>query len=279
MELTAAIEGLSAVPLGSSVSIFPNSDYVIRGITEWVDGWEARGWKTSAGTDVLNQDLWRRLIVLTSQRSVEWKTDRNYAGVLLNDMASKLAVMAIPSDNAVSLLPQPPRPIPEQQFHDEDTVYIYTDGACSENPGPGGWGAVIEDRKGSREINGSEDNTTNNRMELTAAIEAISRVDKSRSIILTTDSQYLKNGVETWLRNWERNNWQTSNKKEVKNQDLWMKISELQKTRKIQWRWVKGHSGHPQNERADKLAVEGVKNAKSKCGPTSVPCQWTVHMV
>lgn len=134
-------------------------------------------------------------------------------------------------------------------------IYIYTDGACKGNPGIGGWGALIMYNSHKKEIWGKEDNTTNNRMELTAVIEALKVIKNPViPIIIITDSQYVKNGIETWIHNWKINNWRTSSKSAVKNDDLWKQLDSLSQNFNIKWQWVKSHSGHTENERADYLA-------------------------
>jgi len=138
---------------------------------------------------------------------------------------------------------------------------IYTDGACSGNPGPGGWGAVIlDEKKNEINISGEEKDTTNNRMELTAPIMALKRIKKASKIIIYTDSIYLKNGITTWIKNWENNGWMNSNKKPVKNKDLWLTLNQLSKEKIIDWKWIKAHAGNKYNEIADKLATEAIKN-------------------
>ena len=135
-------------------------------------------------------------------------------------------------------------------------VEIFTDGACSGNPGVGGWGAILRYKDIEKELSGGEENTTNNRMELTAVIEALSALKASCNITLYTDSKYVMNGITEWLESWKKNNWRTSNKKSaVKNVDLWQKLDELVSKHEIRWVWVKGHNGHPENERCDALAV------------------------
>jgi ribonuclease HI len=139
-------------------------------------------------------------------------------------------------------------------------IDIYTDGACEGNPGPGGWGVLIIEAGGRRrELSGGEPATTNNRMELTAAIEALRATDGS--VRLHTDSQYVKNGITAWIKSWKRNGWRTADKKPVKNQDLWQALDAACAARKVDWRWVRGHSGHAENERADELARLGVRSA------------------
>ena len=131
---------------------------------------------------------------------------------------------------------------------------IYTDGSCSGNPGPGGWGAVMKCNDQIKEISGFEDETTNNRMELMAAIQALKQIKHQYKIDLTTDSQYLQLGMTQWLKNWKQNAWRTAAKKAVKNIDLWQQLDTLNQQYDIEWHWIKSHDGHPDNERADYLA-------------------------
>ncbi|MEK9592639.1 MAG: ribonuclease HI [Luminiphilus sp.] len=141
-------------------------------------------------------------------------------------------------------------------------VQVFTDGACSGNPGPGGWGAVLRFGDKERELCGGADNTTNNRMELTAAIEGLRALNEPCEVVLTTDSTYVKDGITRWLANWKKNGWKTAAKKAVKNQDLWQELDHQTSRHTVQWQWVKGHSGHPENERADALANQGMDKVK-----------------
>ena len=143
------------------------------------------------------------------------------------------------------------------------TLQLYTDGACSGNPGPGGWGAIIRSSSGDIELSGGERNTTNNKMELTAVIEALSQTEKGCEAIITTDSEYVKNGITKWIFNWMKNNWKTASKEPVKNKELWTALWELTQDRKITWQWVRGHTGHPENERCDSLARAEIKKLRS----------------
>lgn len=136
-------------------------------------------------------------------------------------------------------------------------IDIYTDGACSGNPGPGGWGVLIIDGEKRTELSGGDAETTNNRMELTAAIEALIATKDAGPVKLHTDSQYVKNGINDWIRNWKRNGWKTASRKPVKNKDLWEALDAEIDDRAIEWRWVKGHAGDAGNERADELARMG----------------------
>jgi ribonuclease HI len=133
-------------------------------------------------------------------------------------------------------------------------VTIYTDGACHGNPGPGGWGAILVAGETRREISGYQPQTTNNRMEMTAALEALGRLREPCEVELFTDSQYLRTGMREWLAKWKRNNWRTSDKKPVKNEDLWRQLDAAAQIHDIHWHWVRGHDGHPENERCDELA-------------------------
>ncbi|MAC36160.1 MAG: ribonuclease HI [Halieaceae bacterium] len=142
------------------------------------------------------------------------------------------------------------------------SVSAFTDGACSGNPGPGGWGVVLRSGEHEREIYGGEIETTNNRMELTAAIEALQALRESCQVELTTDSTYVKDGITRWLQKWKINGWKTAAKKPVKNQDLWEQLETQTDRHVVQWLWVKGHSGHPGNERADALANLGMNEIR-----------------
>lgn len=137
-------------------------------------------------------------------------------------------------------------------------VVIYTDGACRGNPGPGGWGALLRYGDKEKTLHGGETMTTNNRMELTAAIESLAALKQPCKVILTTDSEYVRQGITTWLTNWKKRGWKTSAKKPVKNVDLWQKLDEQAARHDVEWHWVKGHSGHPENELADALANRGI---------------------
>jgi ribonuclease HI len=148
-------------------------------------------------------------------------------------------------------------------------LFAYTDGACSGNPGPGGWGALLIARDGDavlkeRELNGGEALTTNNRMELLAAISALEALDRPTTITVVTDSAYVKNGIAGWIEGWKRNGWRTADRKPVKNEDLWRRLDEARARHKVRWEWIKGHAGHPENERADELARAGMKPFKPR---------------
>ncbi|MFA5948966.1 MAG: ribonuclease HI [Hyphomicrobium sp.] len=150
---------------------------------------------------------------------------------------------------------------------EEKRVQIYTDGACSGNPGPGGWGAILIYGEHRRELKGGEPHTTNNRMELMAAISSLEALKKGVAVDLFTDSEYVRNGITKWINGWKRNGWKTADKKPVKNMELWQRLDEALKRHQVAWHWVKGHAGHPENERADELARLGIAGLK-KSGTT-----------
>jgi ribonuclease HI len=141
-------------------------------------------------------------------------------------------------------------------------ITVYTDGACSGNPGPGGWGAVLKYGEHEKEIYGGEAETTNNRMEMMAAIKALQAIKGDCHVDIHTDSNYLKDGITKWIFNWKKNGWKTANRKEVKNVDLWLELDAALASHDVHWHWVKGHSGHDGNERADALAVKGAEENK-----------------
>ena len=140
----------------------------------------------------------------------------------------------------------------------QNIVYIYTDGACKGNPGPGGWGAILKYADNVKEIKGFIPETTNNIMELTAVIEALQSLTRPCRIIITTDSSYVKDGITEWIHVWKKKGWKTAGKKPVKNKNLWTKLESETRRHQIKWEWVKGHSGHPENERADELANQAI---------------------
>ena len=143
---------------------------------------------------------------------------------------------------------------------DKNIVHIFTDGACKGNPGPGGWGAIMKYGDHVKELNGYSSKTTNNIMEITAVIEALKSLTRPCAIILTTDSNYVKDGITQWIHNWKKKGWKTANKKPVKNKECWLQLDVEVQRHQIEWKWVKGHSGHPENERADELANEAVED-------------------
>ncbi len=144
-----------------------------------------------------------------------------------------------------------------------EQVELFTDGACRGNPGPGGWGVVLRFKDTEKELYGAEPDTTNNRMELKAVIEGLNALTRDCPVRVTTDSQYVKNGITQWIHNWKRNGWKTAAKKPVKNVDLWQALDEAASRHQVEWAWVRGHTGHPENERADALANRAIDEMQS----------------
>ena len=144
----------------------------------------------------------------------------------------------------------------------DKTVSLYTDGACKGNPGKGGWGVLMRYGSHEKELFGGEAHTTNNRMELTAIIQGLAAIKRPCAVVIYTDSQYVKNGMEKWIHDWKKNGWKTASKQPVKNEDLWQQLDRLAAQHQIQWQWVRGHAGHAENERADALANQGVASVE-----------------
>jgi ribonuclease HI len=145
-----------------------------------------------------------------------------------------------------------------------DIVQLFTDGACSGNPGPGGWGAILRCKGVEKELKGGENPTTNNRMEMMAVLEGLNALSRSCTVEVYTDSEYVKKGMTEWLRGWKARGWKTADRKPVKNDDLWKALEQAAARHKVTWHWVRGHSGHPENERADQLARDGIKDGLGK---------------
>ncbi len=154
------------------------------------------------------------------------------------------------------------------EYPDDNLVEVFTDGACSGNPGPGGWGVILRWRDTERELWGGAPETTNNRMELMAAIMALESLNRQVRVRLHTDSTYVRNGITEWIKGWKKNGWKTAARKPVKNVDLWRRLDAASADHEIDWRWVKGHTGHPENERADELARRGADEARADADST-----------
>lgn len=169
------------------------------------------------------------------------------------------SALLLESNDALSEL----RTLPQDMY---PCVDIYTDGACSGNPGPGGWGAVVRYLASETDMSGGEEKTTNNRMEMMAAVQSLKALPLRCKVTIHTDSMYLKDGVTKWMTNWKKNGWMTASRTPVKNQDIWQELDSLLTQQDITWQWVKGHAGHPENERADALARNGIISAGMRMG-------------
>ena len=284
MEMTAAIKALESLSEPTRIQLYTDSQYLKDGITVWIKNWRMNGWQTSKKKPVKNSELWQRLDELCEEHDVEWNWLKGHAGTEGNERADAIARSGMKPylDQASQIQAaqgtaggqgvvcdtreEKSGDMATEHLGTERTVEVvaYTDGACSGNPGPGGWGVLLQaTRAGSiikeREYSGGESATTNNRMEMTAAIKALESLSEPTRIQLYTDSQYLKDGITLWIRNWRVNGWRTSNKKPVKNSELWKRLDELCKEHDVEWSWLKGHAGAEGNERADAIARSGMK--------------------
>ena len=291
MEMTAAIKALECLSRSTRIRLHTDSQYLKNGITDWIRKWRANGWRTATKKPVKNSELWQRLDKLCQEHDVEWIWLKGHAGIEGNERADAIARLGMKPyldqsrgsrNERRSTEPAQGTSDDRSVIHDarEDNkpdiasehsgaaprveVIAYTDGACSGNPGPGGWGVLLQPVKSGslpkeRELSGGESRTTNNRMEMTAAIKALECLPSSTRIRVHTDSQYLKNGITDWIRKWRANGWRTASKTPVKNSELWRRLDELCQVHDVEWIWLKGHAGIEGNERADALARSGMK--------------------
>jgi ribonuclease HI len=227
MELTAAIHALEALKRPSKIEFHTDSEYLRKGITQWMEGWAERGWKTKRGKPVSNADLWKRLMPLVQWHTINWHWVKGHSGDPLNERVDTLAREA-------RLQITPPDQLPE------DVQRLYVRGSCKGNPGPGGWGAVLIKEGESEQNSGSEAQTTNNRMELQAAISGLLLVQPGSAVQVVTTSDYLFQGATRWIHGWRRRNWKKRDGQEVANADLWQALDRLSQEYAIQWVNAKG---------------------------------------
>lgn len=242
MELTAAIEALQALKRPCTVSFYTDSQYLRRGITQYIEKWAAKNWK-----GVQNVDLWRRLWPLVKKHQMEWHWVKGHAGDELNERVDQLARQA-------RLAITPPEEI------DPHIPKLYLRGSCKGNPGPGGWGVILEAGDETEQYSGSESQTTNNRMELTAAIEGLLRLPPGSSVQIFTTSDYLYQGITQWIHNWRRRNWQKKGDQPVANADLWQALDQLTAAYAVRWINAKGQTLQGLEE-AGKLAAAALEVA------------------
>jgi len=247
MELTAAIEALRALKRPSSVEFHTDSEYVRRGITEWIERWAGKGWKHKDGRPVANADLWQVLWSLAQRHQIEWHWVKGHAGHPMNERVDALARQA-----RLEITP-------EAQISD-DVPRIYVRSSCKGNPGPGGWGAVLERGGETEQSSGSAPATTNNRMELTAVIEGLLLLPPGSAVQLFTTSDYLFQGATRWIHGWRKRDWRKKDDKPVANADLWQALDQLMNQYAIRWINAKGQD-KPALAEASQLAVEAAKIA------------------
>ncbi len=247
MELTAACEALRALKRPCQVTLYTDSNYVKKGISEWIEKWSANGWK-SKGKPIQNVDLWQRLAAQTERHQVDWQWVRGHAGNLYNERVDKLARQA-----RLAITPV--------QIDDPNMPKLFLRGTCKGNPGPGSWGIVAEQAGETRQLSGSVPATTNNRMELLAAIEALKLVDAGIPVQLITTSDYLFQGATKWIIGWRRRNWQKRDGKPVANADLWQILDAEMGRRRLIWINAKGEQSDKFRQGLDE-AGKLAKNAQ-----------------
>lgn len=239
MELTAAIKALEAIPAHSHVALYTDSQYLRKGITEWMANWKQQGWKKRDGKDVLNRDLWESLNAAIQRHSITWHWVKGHANNAYNERVDQLASAAIPRQ-------------PQQSDPDATRIYLRVSVVGS----LGGWAAYIKDKKSSFTSQGKRSATTSNRLELECAIEAIQLTSEGQLVEIYTASDYLYKGITQWIEGWQRRGWQTSTGAPVKNADLWQKVLTLSQQRNISWKWVRKGNEPDEFRALHKTAVE-----------------------
>ena len=245
MELTAAIRALEALKRPCDIDFYTDSEYLRKGITEWIDGWAASGWKKK-GKPIQNVDLWQELWPLVKTHEIEWHWVKGHSGNEFNERVDKLA-----RDARLEITPG--------DVIDQNVPRLYLRSSCKGNPGPGGWGAVLEEGSETEQASGSEPQTTNNRMEITAAIEGLLLLPPNSEVQIFTTSDYLYQGITQWIRNWRKRNWMKKDGEQpVANSDLWQALDKLAENYTIRWINAKGQALAGLEE-AGKLAVNAVE--------------------
>ncbi len=242
MELMAAIAALSALKRPTSVEFHTDSEYLRKGITQWIDSWANKEWKTKRGKPISNADLWQRLWPLVKQHDINWHWVKGHAGDMMNERVDALARQA-----RLEITPA--------EKISGDVPRLYLRSSCKGNPGPGGWGVVLEIGEDSEQNSGSERQTTNNRMEILAAIEGLLMLPRGSDVQVFTTSDYLFQGVTRWIHGWRRREWLKKDGKPVANADLWQALDKLQEGYAVRWINAKGQDLESL-QIAGKLAVE-----------------------
>jgi len=247
MELMAAIAALSVLKRPSSVEFHTDSEYLRKGITEWIEGWAKRGWKNKGGKPISNADLWQRLWPLVKQHEINWHWVKGHSGDIMNERVDALARQA-----RLEITPAEQIPV--------DVPRLYLRSSCTGNPGPGGWGVVLVTGEDTEQNSGSELKTTNNRMEIMAAIEGLLLLPRGSDVQIFTTSDYLFQGASRWIHGWRRREWLKKDGKPVANADLWQALDKLQEGYAVRWINAKGQDLESL-QIAGKLAVEASKLA------------------
>ena len=264
MELTAAIKALEATGNSPDIEIRTDSRYLKNGIQSWIRLWKANRWKRRNGNAVVNVDLWKRLDELCSSREVHWRWVKGHAGEAGNEQADFLARSGMKPFLEARVARKPDSREHVSNDCTNARIVVYADGACSANLGPGGWGAFIRDsREGepgkTTELSGGEPKTTANRMKMMAAIKALEALDSDAAVEIRSDSQYLVDGMRSWVRGWKAGKWKRKDGRGIANVDLWQKLDELSISREVHWGWARRNAGEAGNEQASILARSGMK--------------------
>jgi ribonuclease HI len=270
MEMMAAIKALQTLSRPCSVELYTDSQYVIKGCTEWLVGWKKRNWRKSDKSPVENVDLWKLLDEQLGRHDIKFHWVRGHSGDKYNERADQLANQGVDLVRGQAAeRSTAPKPQAAQgalnlapKASGKPTVEAYTDGS-SRKSGAGGWAVVLVNQGVESEQSGGAHDTTNNRMEMMGPIIALETIPAHEHVRITTDSQYVQKGIEEWIHNWKKRGWRTADNKPVKNVDLWQRLDKICAGREITWAWVRGHSGHHYNERADELAGEASLKAQA----------------
>lgn len=245
MELTAALEALRALKRPCQIEFYTDSEYLRKGVTEWIEQWREKEWRSKSGKPVQNEDLWQALWPQIQRHEINWHWVKGHSGDEMNERVDRLARRA-------RLEITPPEVV------DPDVPRLYLRASCKGNPGPGGWGAVLERADDETvQTSGSEPNTTNNRMELTAAIQGLFLLSPGSTVQILTTSDYLYQGITKWIHGWRRRDWKKRDGKPVANADLWQALDQLLDQYTVQWLNAKGQD-RPGLEEAGKLATDAV---------------------
>lgn len=244
MELTAAVRALEALKRPCTITFYTDSQYLRRGISEWIEGWAAKGWKSSSGKPIQNIDLWQTLWPLVKQHTIEWKWVKGHAGDPMNERVDRLARQARLDITPTVVLP-------------DDVPKLFVRGSCKGNPGPGAWGAILEQDGETEQMSGTAVSTTNNRMELMAVLEGLGQLDEGTAVQIYTISDYVYQGITKWINGWRKRNWQKRDGKPVANADLWQELEQLVEKYTVQWVNAKGQAFQGLEE-ASKVAADAL---------------------
>ncbi len=250
MELQAALAALRALKRPCQVDLYTDSEYVRQGISEWLPGWQRRGWRTSQGKPVQNQDLWQALADEGTRHQVAWHWVRGHAGDPLNERVDRLAREAIP---------RPSPPAEGDLVDDPQTVRLYTRASCLGQNGPGGWGVIIRLGESLISLSGGLAQTSANQLEIQAAIEGLSALERPSQVCVYTVSKYLYQGITRWIEAWRARGWKTRAGRPVRNQAFWRALEQAQSHHQVQWQLLSGGERPPESEQAAALAVEAAQ--------------------